>query len=217
MKNISKILALTIFASAFVAIQAQASSLALLGGVDLKVESNAEVKSDKGTQASSAAKIKADVAASSTKKDNAMTTEQRGSEVSTFVKSLLSIADREKGIGAEVREVARAQNDSASTSASAMVKVENRGSFKKFLIGDDYRNLGVIRSEAQKTKNNIEKLESLLDKTTTAAAWAELNVEIDALEEQQATLEAYVEAHESTFSVFGWFTKLFVKTEVGGQ
>lgn len=214
MKYISKVFTLAIFASAFVAAQAQASSLSLLGDVNIKAESKTEVKSDKTAQASSSVRVKATTDIDSIKKNNSTTTEPRGSEVSVLVKSLLSIADREGGIGAEVREVARTQNNSSEASAEAMAKVEARGSTRNFFFGSDYKNLGVIRSEAQRTENNIEKLEKLLDKTTTADARAELKVEIDVLEDQQAKLEAYVEDHEDKFSLFGWFTKLFVKAEV---
>lgn len=138
----------------------------------------------------------------------AMSAEHR-SVVATFVQSLLSVADREGGIGADVRTVAQSQNDAGSTTATAIVKVEERGSFRTFLFGDDYRNLGVIRSAMATTSANIDHLKALLGRAESDADSAELTLQIKALEGAQAKVSAYVTAHEDTFSLFGWFTKFF--------
>lgn len=140
-----------------------------------------------------------------------ITSLEHRSTVASFVQSLLEVADREGGIGAEVREIAKTQNDSATTTTSAMVKVEDRGSFRTFLLGSDYKNLGVIRSELATTSNNIARLKSILDKTTNTADRVELNTQIQALEANQVKVDAYVNEHEGTFSLFGWFVKLFAK------
>jgi hypothetical protein len=52
-------------------------------------------------------------------------------------------------------------------------------------------------------------LKSLRDKAVTASAKAELDVQIAALEETQAELEAFVETHEDAVSMFGWIAKLY--------
>lgn len=133
------------------------------------------------------------------------------SAVSMFVLNLLKVANREGGIGAEVRTIAQAQNDSASTTAQAMTKVETRSGFKTFLIGSDYKNLGMIRSELAKTANQIERLKVLAGLAVNAQDKAELNAQISLLEADQAKVDAFVTAHENRFSMFGWFVKIFVK------
>ena len=192
--------------------------------VNVNVEADVEVRTE-GNSASTGARATVTGNATSTIKrnDNSTSTNTRAtttgqinaetnrSTVATFVKSLLNIADRDGGIGVEVREIAKSQNDSATTTAVAIAEVEGRSSIKTFLIGSDYKNLGVIRSELATTSNNIARLKALLDKTTDATVRAELNVQIQALETEQARIDAYVEAHESTFSLFGWFAKLFVR------
>ncbi len=77
----------------------------------------------------------------------AQTANEERSVVASFVQNLLTIANREKGIGSEVKVIAQEQEDSASTTAQAMINVENRGSFVKFLFGADYKSIGIIRSE----------------------------------------------------------------------
>ncbi len=148
---------------------------------------------------------------------NATTTESKGkfesethrSVVATFVKSLLSVADREGGIGKQVREIAQRQNDSASTTAEAVNKVDEKGSLRTFLFGADYKNLDVLKNEIATTTENITQLKNILASTTSATDTAALNTQIQALESEQAKLTDYVSAHENVFSLFGWFTRMF--------
>ncbi len=133
------------------------------------------------------------------------------SVVANFVHSLLSVADREGGIGAEVRAIAHTEDESATTTATAMAKVDDRGGIRTFFFGSDYKNLGVIRSEIATTTNTIARLEALLAKTTDATDRATITAQINALQDEQIKINAYVNAHEKTFSLFGWFTKIFVK------
>lgn len=137
--------------------------------------------------------------------------EEHRSTVASFVKSLLSVADREGGIGAEVRAIAQAQNDSATTSEDAITKVESKGKISTFFFGSDYKNLGKLRSEIATTQNNIGQLNNLLAKATSTADKVVLAAQIKVLEDSQVKVDAFVNAHENSFSLFGWFVKWFAK------
>ncbi|HEY4508827.1 MAG TPA: hypothetical protein VJC13_00920 [Candidatus Paceibacterota bacterium] len=143
--------------------------------------------------------------------DGQLTAEAHRSAVASFVQSLLMIANRENAIGAEVRVVAQSQNDSASTTAEAMTKVEDRGALRTLFFGSDYKNLGVIKSEIVTAENNINQLKNLLAKTTSDTDKAELTAQIKVLEDSKVKVDAFVKTHESSFSLFGWFTKIFAK------
>ncbi len=183
--------------------------------VGASVNANANATSEtRGNATSSEAKNNgnANVNASTTANTQGkLMSEEHRSVVATFVKSLISASDRVGGIGAEVRVVAMAQNDSASTTANSIAKIENRGSFKTFLIGSDYESIGMIRSAMASTDANIDKLNNLLANTTNLSARAEIAGQIQVLRDEEVKLEAYLEANESKFSLFGWFRKLFVK------
>jgi hypothetical protein len=133
--------------------------------------------------------------------------EAHRSAVATFVKSLLKVADREGGIGEQVRVIARSQNDSASTSEKAVLKVENRGKLRTFFFGSDYKSLGELRKEMVKTQNDIAKLKELLSKATNDSDKAELSAQIKVLEDFQVKIDAFVQARENQFSLFGWLFK----------
>lgn len=194
------------------ALSAAGTSAAHAQGLGISVQADINANVDANVKSTTSV-MKADK--STTTRGNASTTAsttgERGSVVSAFVKSLLSVADREGGIGAQVRAVAQSQNDSASTTAAAKAKVESRGSVRTFLAGSDYKNLKVIRNEIATTTANIARLKDLRDQAVDAAVRAELSVQIQALEAELATVNAFVEAREEAFSIFGWFSKLFVR------
>ncbi len=161
--------------------------------------------------------VNANATSSAAKNKNTTSTHETASStpnkstVATFVNSLHMVANREGGIGAEVRKIARSQNDSASSTARAMAHVDNRTSVKTFFAGSDYRNLGVLRSEIASTTNNITRLAALLNRTIDPASRAELTLQLNALQAENMKIEAYIKAHENKFSLFGWFARLFVK------
>lgn len=152
-----------------------------------------------------------DLASSTSDEHGELTAENHRSTVATFTKSLLSVADREGGIGTEVRTIAQSQNDSATVTATAMAHVEDRGRLFTFFFGSDYKNLGVIRSEVATTTAHIAQLKKLTEKATSDTDRAELTADLEVLQAEQVKMSAYVSEHESVFSLFGWFAKLFAK------
>ncbi len=218
----------TIALTAALALSLYAPAFALVGGVvtgdedtnaEVKIHVEAQSSSSVGDKenderdSSSSVKVdseeRAEAHASSSVSAEAM---EHRSAVAAFVQGLLKIADREPGIGSEVRVIAQEQGNSSSTTADAIVKVESRGKLQAFLFGTDYKNTGVIRSELAKTGKRIARLEALASSTSISVQdKTELEVQISTLKAEEVKLNAFIAAHEDTFSLFGWFAKVFVK------
>lgn len=131
--------------------------------------------------------------------------------VASFVQGLLRVADREGGIGEQVRTIAQEQNQSASTTIQAMEKVQTRNKIKTFFLGSDYKNLGELRSEAAQTMNRLSQLNNLMEKVENEADKTELQKQIQTLQQEQVKIEAFIKAQEEKFSLFGWLVKFFAK------
>ncbi len=140
---------------------------------------------------------------------NEINAEEHRSAVANFVQGLLQVADREGGIGEQVRVIAQQQNDSENTTTQAIEKVEKRNKIKTFLFGSDYKNLGALRSEMVQTRNRLEQLDRLLEDATDEANKTELQNQIQTLEQEQTKIESFIKAQEGRFSLFGWLLKLF--------
>lgn len=139
--------------------------------------------------------------------------DEHRSSVSNFVQNLLKTADENQGgIGEEVRKIANEEDASATTTTEAIKKIEDRSSFKTFLIGTDYKNIGVIRSQIAKTQAHIDQLSRLLDQTTaTSTVASSTTQQLQTLKQAEDKLTNFISENENKFSLFGWFVKLFSK------
>lgn len=136
--------------------------------------------------------------------------EEHRSSVSKFVQNLLKTADQDhNGIGEEVRKIANEEDASVTTTTEAIEKIEGRSPIKTFLIGTDYKNIGVIRSHIAKTQAHIDQLSRLLDQATTSTISSSTNQQLQILKQTEDKLAGFVSEHENKFSLFGWFVRLF--------
>ena len=130
--------------------------------------------------------------------------------IANIVQTLIEVSDKEPGeIGNQVREMAREQNESKERVAKSIDIIQNRNGLKTFLLGTDYKNIGAVRSEMVQTRNQIRKVEELIDKTTNPTTKTTLQIQLTALETEQQKLETFLKTNESKFSLFGWFLKWF--------
>lgn len=187
----------------------QAVNASVTGSETVRVQATTSVRgnatsTEKKSENSSTTKT---TAQANTSSKNSGVGEEHRSVVANFVQSLLAIADREGGIGAQVRVIAKSQNDTASSSVSAIAKIESRGALKKFLFGTDYKNIGQLRSDMKVTQNNIQVLQNLVSGTVDVNNKMELENQIKTLEASQIKMEAFIKANESSFSLFGWINK----------
>ena len=131
------------------------------------------------------------------------------SEVARFVETLLDVADRDDGIGEEVRTIAREQASSSEKIADAVNQIEQRSGVKTFLIGSDYKNIGAIRSEIAQTENRIAKLDREIVRAASSTDVMSVQAELASMKAEQTRIEEFVKANESKFSLFGWLVRLF--------
>ncbi len=136
---------------------------------------------------------------------------EHGSVISNLATELNRIANRDGGIGKDLREVAKEQNESKNEEVDAMDQVENRSSWKTFFIGTDYKNLGILRSSLVKTANQIDRLTKAKARAADSAIVTELDKQITLLKAEKDKIELFIKDNEVRFSVFGWFIKLFNK------
>lgn len=157
--------------------------------------------------------VYADETSSTKKSDNATSSigEQYQSKVANFIQTLWSSSVRLNGIGDKVREIAQEQSSSNDKVSNVIDTVNNRSALKTFLIGTDYKNLGVLRSAIASTTNNLNQLKRELDKLATTSDKTVVMNQIKSLEAEQVKLNDFVKNNEGKFSLFGWFVKLFSK------
>lgn len=208
MSTITKLLAVGV-ALTMAAPLAFAEGLTANVGANVGVQTS--VKTSRGTTTEVKGVANGEVNANENSDGRVGTTTARGenkSSVSVQVRALLDAANRDGGIGEEVRDIAHTYASSSARVDEEKQNVENRPTWMTVLVGADYKSLGALRSEVATTQNAINRLTRARDLTTDASVKATLDVQIQALAATASSTDAYIKAHENVFSIFGWFFRL---------
>ncbi|HEY0221043.1 MAG TPA: hypothetical protein VGC58_02360 [Candidatus Paceibacterota bacterium] len=205
MKN--QILKYSLLSIALIGVTSVASAHVIKVGTDLDVNTKTEtkvIKSETNTSATTSTKAEFSNSGTSTDHMNA---------VIDLVLRLNSVADKDNGVGVEVRAVAKEQASTSERVSKNIEKVEMRGAVKTFLVGSDYKTLGELRSDMKVTENSISRLTKAKEKAVDASVKSELETQIKVLEKEEVKIDTFIEAKKGKASLFGWLVKLFVKVD----
>lgn len=135
---------------------------------------------------------------------------ERRSEVANAVQAMLKVSNRNEGIGEQIREIAQNQNQIQNNIENSLEKLQNRNKFLRFLVGPNYKELKEIERNVENQKEKIEGLNNLKDliseedKELIEENLTEIKTVIDDVEKE-------IIVNKKVFSLFGWFTKIFLK------
>jgi len=131
------------------------------------------------------------------------------SEVAKFVQRLHEIASSTtRGIGEQVREVAREEDESKDKTAENIKAIDSQGAFMKFLVGVNESNLKELQNSVTTIQSHIEKLNQI-KASSTPEVQKSLTTEAEALAQEQARVQSVIDANQNKPSLFGWFFRLF--------
>jgi len=123
--------------------------------------------------------------------------------VAKAVHELLSVADRVGGIGEQVREIAKAQQQNQDEIEASVEKIEKQNKITTFLIGPNH---GEINKAAKLTMQNEEKIAELKDLQAEMTDQTEIQKtteQIQTLEKANLEVKDTLEEAQKTFSLFG--------------
>lgn len=132
------------------------------------------------------------------------------SEVAKQVQLLLQIRTSD-GIGEQVRLIAQEQNQAQEQIQEQVNKLNSKTKLARFLTGTDY---GAIKSLMQQFEQNqlrIQQLEELQNQLSNQGDITKVQETIQALIQENTSLQELVAAEEKTFGLFGWLFKFFAR------
>ncbi len=130
------------------------------------------------------------------------------SEVATRVEEMLNSRIENQGIGEQVKEIAKAQNQAQAKIESQFQKIEKRTGLMKKIIGPDFKaikSMEQLMIENQERINELKNLSSQLDDEENS----EIEEMIVSLEQQNLSLREKVSQETESTGMFGWLFKLF--------
>ncbi len=115
------------------------------------------------------------------------------------------------GIGDQVREVARDQNQAQIQIQDQIGNIESKSAFVKTLFGPDYKGIKALQQQVEQNQLRIQKLQVLMSQLTNQSDKTAVQTVIQAMTDQNTALQDMVNVELQTKSLFGWLAKLFSK------
>lgn len=134
--------------------------------------------------------------------------EQRRSKVADAVESMLQVADRNGGIGQQVRTIAQTQTQNQTKLEKNVEKIQNRGGFAKFLIGPNYGEIKDAQKTLEQNREQIRQLNQIRAQISNQGDQQQLTEQIQILEQTNQEIETLLSNAQKGFSLFGWLNKL---------
>lgn len=134
--------------------------------------------------------------------------EQRRSQVANAVRAMLQVADREGGIGQQVRVIAQNQNQNQVKLEQNIEKIQSRGGFAKFFVGPNYGEIKDTQKTLEQNKEQIRQLNQIRTQLSNQGDQQQLAEQIRILEQTNQEIEILLTNAQKGFSLFGWLNKL---------
>jgi hypothetical protein len=111
-------------------------------------------------------------------------------------------------IGTRVRDIAKAQKESADTVNTLVSSTQSRSKFAEFMIGPKYSDLKGIQDQIISNQTNIQALTQVVDQLTDPNLKQVVQEHITALTEENTKLQSFVDGKETQKGIFGWLFRL---------
>lgn len=144
-------------------------------------------------------------------KSGLATSQQRRSRVASAVQEMLQVADRNGGIGQQVRIIAQNQTQNQEKLETSLQKVQSRSGFAKFFIGPNYGEINNAKKILKQNREQIKQLNQVKSQFADQGDQQILTEQIQLLEQSNLEIENSLNVSEKGFSLFGWLFKLFAK------
>ena len=131
------------------------------------------------------------------------------SEVAIKVQQLLQVKNS-GGIGEQVRQVAREQNQAQEQISTELEKINSRGRLARFFFGGNYQAVRNLEKLLEQNQLRIQQLQQLENKLTNQADLTKVQETIQALIQENTSIQERIEAEVQIKSLFGWLLQLFV-------
>lgn len=133
---------------------------------------------------------------------------QNMSQVATQVQQLLQVRTT-GGIGEQVRTIARAQNQAQTQIQEQLNKLDSKGKLAKLLTGADHGAVKNLKQQLEQNQLRIRQLEQLQNQLANEADVTAVQETIQALIQENISLQDRITTEEQTRSLFDWLFKLF--------
>jgi len=137
--------------------------------------------------------------------------EERRSQVANAVQEMLQVAERNGGIGQQIKLIAQNQNQNQEKIEVSLQNVQKRSGFAKFFIGANYGEINKAQKMLEQNQEQIQQLNQIRNQLSNKGDQQQLTEQIQTLEQTNLQINNSLETTQKGFSLFGWMFRLFSK------
>jgi len=130
------------------------------------------------------------------------------SAVAQAVEELLASPERQGGIGKEIREIAKAQNDAQLEITEELENIDARPGWVKKIFGFNRQAVKNMEKLMEQNQERIRQMEQLQNQVVNQADQTQLQETIQSMIEQNSALEEQIQAEQELKGIFEWITTL---------
>jgi len=148
------------------------------------------------------------------KNQNQVATQNQGEESQLQVatqemEQLMDLNGTNQNLGSQVKTIAQEQVQAQKQIESQLNKLESKSNLMKKLFGPDYGAIKNLKQQMEQNRLRIQLLTELQNQVINQADEIQLEEAIQALIDQNISLEEQLQTEEQIGSIFGWLIKLF--------
>lgn len=136
---------------------------------------------------------------------------QRRSQVANAVQEMLKVAERDGGIGEQVRVIAQNQEKNQEKVEAKLEKIQNRNKLVRFIFGPDNQEIKNARKLLQDNRDELTRLENVRSQLVDVVDQQKVQEQIEKIQEASIEIENDLNRSEKVFSLFGWMKNIFSK------
>jgi hypothetical protein len=134
---------------------------------------------------------------------------QRRSQVSNAVQEMIQMAERNGGVGEQIRTIAQTQNQNQIKLEESIEKVQKRSNLVKFIAGPDYKEINSAKKILEQNREQIQQINQIKMQLENSADQQVLTKQVQLLEVANLEIENVLNNSQKGFSLLGWMFKLF--------
>lgn len=138
---------------------------------------------------------------------------QRRSRVANAAQQMLQVAERNQGVGQQIRTIAQNQNQNQKEIETTLEHVKNnRGNAVwRFFFGPNYKYINMAENKLATHAEKLEELKELASQIENEADVEILKEQIEIMEQAKTELAGEIKEESRGFSLFGWLNKIISK------
>ena len=135
--------------------------------------------------------------------------QQRRSAVANAVQEMLQVAERNTGIGEQIRVIAQNQNRNQEDIEESLARVQKRSAIAKIIMGPNYSEINKAQELLNQNRSQIQQMEEIRNQVVSEEDKQVLNEQIQLISNANEEIEDLLDDSKKGFSLLGWMFKIF--------